>query len=264
MAGPTNHMFLQSIMLNKDVTVSEIVSKDYRTADVFRKYGIEYCCGGKQPLHTACEVNGLDTELVLSELLEATRDVKISSADIDFNDWDIDFLTDYIVNVHHRYIRRGLPQLKDHLDRFAEGHKKKFEYVEELQRSVNQFSRTVLVHMEQEEEIIFPYIRQIAHAYHSRASYASLLVRTLRKPVDDIMQHEHDVTAKMLRRWREITNNYTVPSHACVSHQVVFKKFREVDNEIVQHLFLENNILFPKAINMEKELLHTNNEQDSF
>ena len=254
-------MFLQSFTLNKDVTVSEIVHKDYRTADVFRKYGIEYCCGGKYPLHTACEMQGVDTDSVMKELEEATRDVKISSADLNFNDWDIDFLTEYIVNVHHQYVRRALPQLKEHLDRFAEGHKKKFDYVEELQRSVNSFNKTVLVHMDQEEEIIFPYIRQIAHAYHSRASYASLLVRTLRKPVDDIMQHEHDVTARMLKRWRDVTNNYTPPPHACVSHQVVFKKFREVDNDLVQHLYLENNILFPKAISMEKELLHNKNEE---
>jgi len=263
MPGPTNNMFLQSILLTKDETVSDIVHRDYRTADVFRQHEIEYCCGGKLPLHVACEMKGLDTEKILKELEQVTRDVRISSSELDFNDWDIDFLTDYLVNIHHQYVRKALPQLKDHLDRFADGHKKKFAYLEELQKSVNQFSRTVLVHMDQEEEIIFPYIRQIAHAYHSRASYASLLVRTLRKPVEDIMQHEHDVTSKMLKRWRELTNNYTTPSHACISHQVVFKKMREVDNDIVQHLHLENNYLFPKAISMEKELLH-NNEPDSF
>ncbi len=262
MAATTHNMFLNSIPIDKDMTVHDIVSRDYRTADVFRKYEIEYCCGGKLPLQIACDNRGVDTDKVIRDLQQATRDIQISSSNIDFNDLDIDFITDFIVNVHHQSIRKALPQLKLHLDQFAEGHKKKFPYIEELQRSVNQFSKTVLVHMEQEEEIIFPYIKQIAHAYHSRASYASLLVRTLRKPVDDIKQHEHDVTARMLKRWRELTDNYTAPAHACISHQVVFKKFREVDNDIVQHLFLENEILFPKAINMEKELLH-NNGQDS-
>lgn len=258
----THNMFLQNILFDKDMSVHDIVTKDYRTAEIFRKYDLEFCCGGKLPLQVACDNKGLDADRVLNDLNLVTRDVRISSADIDFNDWDIDFITDYIVNVHHQTIRKSLPQLKAHLDQFAEGHKKKYAYVEELQRSVNQFSKSVLVHMEQEEEIIFPYIKQIAHAYHSRASYASLLVRTLRKPVDDIMQHEHDVTARMLRHWRELTNNYTPPQHACLSHQVVFKKFKEVDNDLVQHLHLENEILFPKAINMEKELLH-NNGQDS-
>ncbi len=262
MAITSNNMFLQSIPIDKDMSVHDIVSRDYRTADVFRKYDIEFCCGGKLPLQIACDNKGVDTDKVIRDLHLVTRDIRISSANLDFNEWDIDFITDYIVKVHHQYIRKALPQLKVQLEQFAEGHKKKFEYLEELLRSVNQFGKTVLVHLEHEEEIIFPYIKQIAHAYQSRASYASLLVRTLRKPVDDIMQHEHDVTARMLKRWRDLTSNYTTPQHACISHQVVFKKLRELDNDIVQHLHLENDILFPKAISMEKELLH-NNGQDS-
>ena len=261
MGVTTNNMFLQSEAIDKDMSVHEIVSKDYRTADIFRKYGIEFCCGGKLALKIACDNRGVDTDMVIKDLHMVTRDLRISSANLDFNEWDIDFITEYIVNIHHQYTRKAIPLLKIQLDQFAEGHKKKFEYLEELVRSVNQFGKTVLVHMEHEEEIIFPYIKQIGHAYHSRASYASLLVRTLRKPVDDIMQHEHDVTARMLKRWRELTNNYTPPPHACVSHQVVLKKLRELDNDIVQHLYLENDILFPKAISMEKELLH-NNGQD--
>jgi regulator of cell morphogenesis and NO signaling len=249
------NMFLHPFSPEAGLTVAEIVTKDYRTADVFRKYGIEYCCGGRSSLKMACEANGVNLQKLSKELEEVTRDVQIPG-NFNFNDWDIDFLTDYLVNVHHYYLRKNLPQLQDHLERFAEGHRKKFPYVEELQRSVNQLVRTLNPHLEQEEEIIFPYIRQIGHAYHSRASYASLLVRTLRKPVEDIMQHEHDNTVKVVKRWRELTDNYTLPPHACVSHQVVFKKLREVDNDLCQHLHLENNILFPKAINMEKELLH--------
>jgi regulator of cell morphogenesis and NO signaling len=248
------NMFLHPFGLEKGLMVAEIVSKDYRTADVFRKYGIEYCCGGKLPLQSACEVKGVSLDRVLTELEEVTRDVQIPG-NFNFNEWDIDFLTDYLVNIHHQYLRKNLPQLQDHIERFAEGHRKKYPYVDDLQRSVNQLVRTIYPHLDQEEEIIFPYIRQIGHAYHSRASYASLLVRTLRKPVEDIMQHEHDGTVKVLKRWRDLTNDYSIPSHACVSHQVVFKKLKEIDNDLCQHLHLENNILFPKAINMEKELL---------
>jgi regulator of cell morphogenesis and NO signaling len=249
------NMFLHPFSPGAELTVAEIVAKDYRTADVFRKYGIEFCCGGKLPLKTACEAKGVNLQKLTRELEEVTRNVQIPG-NFNFNDWDIDFLTDYLVNVHHYYLRKNLPQLQDHLERFAEGHRKKYPYVDELQRSVNQLVRTINPHLEQEEEIIFPYIRQIGHAYHSRASYASLLVRTLRKPVEDIMQHEHDNTVKVVKKWRELTNDYTLPTHACVSHQVVFKKLKEVDNDLCQHLHLENNILFPKAISMEKELLH--------
>jgi regulator of cell morphogenesis and NO signaling len=148
-----------------------------------------------------------------------------------------------------------LPQLQDYVDRFADGHRKKYNYLDELQQSVIQLNRMFLPHMVQEEEIIFPYIRQIGHAYYSRESYASLLVRTLRKPVEEIMAHEHETTGRIMHRMREITNNYTPPENACLSHKVTFLKLKEVDNDFSQHLHLENNILFPKAIAMEKELL---------
>ena len=109
-----------------------------------------------------------------------------------------------------------------------------------------------------EEETLFPYIRQIAHAYYYKESYASLLVRTLGKPVENVMKHEHEIVTKALYRLRELTNDYETPENACTSHKVTFFKLREIDNDFVQHLNLENNILFPKAIVMEKEFLNKN------
>jgi regulator of cell morphogenesis and NO signaling len=247
-------MFLQPRKINSALSVSDIVAGDYRTADVFRKYGIEYCCGGKLPLHQACEMKQVDEKKIVAELEEAARDTNTSTGH-EYNEWHVDFLTDYIVNIHHHYLRIALPSLKDYVDRFAASHRDKFPYLDELQKLVNQLVKNLLPHLDQEEEIIFPYVRQIGHAYDSRESYASLLVRTLRKPVEDIMQHEHETVGKILRRLREITTNYTPPTSACISHKVTFSKLKEVDCDMVQHLHLENNILFPKAIAMEKELL---------
>lgn len=247
-------MTLHRSNVNRDASVADIVRNDYRAADVFRKYNIEYCCGGKYSLHVACQMNGVNEQQVVHDLEEAMREVNTSNT-LNFNEWHIDFLTDYIVNVHHQYLRKALPQLQDYVSRFSDGHRNKYSYLEELQRLVTQLNRIFLPHLQQEEEIIFPYIRQIGHAYYSRESYASLLVRTLRKPVEDIMAHEHEVTGKMMHRMRELTDNYTAPENACLSHKVTFLKLKEVDNDLVQHLHLENNILFPKAIAMEKELL---------
>lgn len=240
--------------IDRSQTVADIVREDYRAADVFRKYNIEYCCGGKYPLHMACHINGVNEEQLILELEHATRDANTSNT-LDFNGWSIDFLTDYIVNVHHQYLRKALPRAIDHVDRFAEGHRKKFSYLDELQGVVNQLQKNFIPHLAHEEDIIFPYIRQISHAYHSQESYASLLVRTLRKPVEDMMAHENDMTGRLLIRMRGLTENYSTPENACISHRVTFNKLRELDSDIVQHMHLENNILFPKAIAMEKELL---------
>ncbi|MFZ9387937.1 MAG: DUF542 domain-containing protein [Chitinophagaceae bacterium] len=240
--------------INREVSVAEIVSGDYRTADVFRKYSIEYCCGGKFSLRIACQMNGVDEEMLVRELEEATQEINVSNT-LNFNEWHIDFLTDYIVNVHHDYLRKALPQLLDYVNRFADGHRSKYGYLDELQKTVVQLHRMFMPHLQQEEEIIFPYIRQIGHAYYSRESYASLLVRTLRKPVEQIMANEHETTYRLIQRLRELTDNYTTPPNSCLSHRVTFAKMKEVDNDLVQHLRLENEILFPRAVAMERELL---------
>lgn len=247
-------MFLRTYSIPGDALVTDIVKKDYRSADVFRKYGIDYCCGGKWPLNIACEMRGLDVDNVVADLQKTMRDIAVSP-NLDFENWEIDFLTDYIVQVHHRFMEKFLPDLKEHLEKFVEGHVEKFPYLEKVQNLFHQLYKEVLPHMKHEEEIIFPYIRQIAHAYKNRESYAGLLVRTLRKPIELVMDSEHETFGKSLITMRELTGQYTPPSHACINHVVVLKKLEQLDDDITQHIYLENDILFPRAIAMEKELL---------
>ena len=247
-------MFLQTININNNSLVNDIVTQDYRTAAVFRKYGIEYSCDGKWSLETACKTRGLDTGLIREELELSMRNISISNA-IDFSEWDIDFLIDYIINVHHQYLKRTLPEVKDYLEKFIEEHKEKYNYLEVLQKIFMQMSKEIFPHMQKEEEIFFPYIKQIAHAYYNKESYAGLLVRTLRKPVKEFMMHEHELVGVKLLKIRELTNNYFIPEKACISYKVTLSKLRELDNDLFQHIHLENTILFPKAIEMEKELL---------
>ena len=243
--------------INEELSVSNIVTGDYRTANVFRKYGIEICCGGKLPLKTVCEIKNLPIDIIKKELEESSRTICLPSS-LKFEDWDIDFLTDYIVNVHHQYLKKALPDTKNDLARFVRGHQDKFTYLPKLLEIFMDLAGYILPHLQEEEAIIFPYIRQIFHAYNSKESYAALLVRTLRKPVENVMNHENESLTTLLYQMRQLTCNYTAPEKACTSHRVVFSKLLEIDNDLVQHLYLENNILFPGAIAMEKELLERN------
>jgi regulator of cell morphogenesis and NO signaling len=249
-------MFQNSYKIEPSSFVTDIVTNDYRTADVFRKYGIDFCCGGKWPLDSVCKSKELETESVIIELEKIVRQTP-SNAAVEFDSWDLDFLADYILNIHHRYLKKALPEIKEQTKKFLDGHRKKFPDLEELEIIVNRFLKDMPPHMKQEEEIFFPYIKQIDHAYRGREPYAQLLIRTLRKPIEEIMLREHEETGSNLRRLRMITNNYTPPANACLAHKVTFAKFRELDSDLVQHIHLESNILFPKAIAMEKELLHS-------
>lgn len=201
-----------------------------------------------------CEMKGLELVPLLEELTEAARLISIPSA-LPYHTWKVDFLTDYIINIHHHYLRQALPSIHTQLQHFVNEHKKKYPFLFELLESFNMLKKTMLPHLDQEEEIIFPYILQIAHAYESRESYASLLVRTLRKPVEALMEHEHEFTGKILNRFRSLTDQYTPPENACTSHKLSYLLLKELDADLVQHMYLENEVLFPRAIAMEKELL---------
>ena len=235
--------------------VTDIVKYDYRTADVFRRYDIDFCCGGKWPLDVVCQNKNLDTQEVIAELQKIVRQ-SASNAALDFDSWDIDFLADYIFNVHHRYLKKALVEATEQANKFLDGHRTKFPELQEIEVIMSQFMKAMPPHMKQEEEIFFPYIKQIYHAHKHRESYARLLIRTLRKPLEEVMQKEHEITGSNLNKLRKITNNYTPPDNACLTHKITFAKLKELDQDLVQHIHLESNILFPKAIKMEQELLH--------
>ena len=251
-------MFLKELELDSQATVAEIVRKDYRTADVFLKHGIEYCCGAKWPLATVCMMKGIEEKVLAEELQKASRTVLLPSA-LSFENWNVDFLVDYIINIHHHYLEKTLPDLEIVLTDFTLDHSKKYPYLSTLQTLFNEFHNECLLHLKYEEEVIFPYTRQIAHAFKNRDSFAHQLVRTLRKPVGKMIDQDLALFANSIYQFRELTNNYTPPEKACTNHQVMLSKLKELDNDMAQHIYLENDILFPKIIAMEKELLAADN-----
>lgn len=249
-------MLLKPFTINNESFVTDLVLQDYRTSSVFRKYGIDYCCGGRVPLQMACHIRGLDIDLVKRELIDSVRNIQVP-ASTNFREWKTDFLVDYLIHVHHSYLLKNFPDLIETLESFVNGHKTKYPFLPRLLETIYQLRDDLLPHLEHEEKIIFPYIKQIVHAYESNESYASLLVKTLRKPIDTMMTQEHEYISKRLHTLRELTSHYTPPPNACISHKVSFAKLQELDADLVQHLFLENEILFAKTIEIEKELLAT-------
>jgi len=233
-------------------TVSDIVRSDYRTADVFRKHGIDYCSGGEKLLEI-CATQNLNYNLILKELEAATKTITISNS-LHFSEWKISFLIDYIMNVHHAYMHEAIPALESSLVSFIEDHEKKHSQVNKILFLFRELSVLLVTHSRHEEEIIFPYIRQIESTYRRRETYGNLFVRTLRKPLSNI-EKEHDVILSVLKEIQALSNNYTCPSNACADQSAIYSKLNEFHCDMLQHTHLEDNILFPKAIEMEKELL---------
>lgn len=237
------------------LTISDIVRKDYRTADVFKKYGINYCCGGNSTLEEACRIKNLDLSGIEKELNAVAKDIVIPSS-LRFDEWSVDFLVDYITNVHHAYLKYSLPALEITLQSFVNGHRKKFPFLDRLLETYNGLAELLLEHVNEEEQKIFPYIKQISHTHKNREIYGRLFVKTLSKPLSQVLESDHKRISAQLIQLRNISNQYQFNDAACTNHRVVFQKLKELDSDIVQHKFLENSVLFPKAINMERELLN--------
>jgi len=239
--------------LNCNATVSEIVRADYRAADVFKKHGINYCCSGQVMLQQACDMRKISYEEVVAELGMATRSMRLPNS-LQFGEWKMDFLADYISNVHHAYLYNMLPDLGNRMSSFIEGHKKKFPVLLEMQCTFSELSRILLMHMPLEDEIIFPYIKQIEAARRRNEPYGHLFVRTLRKPLGEV-EKVHEEISSLLKQLKVTSNDFNFPSNACTNHQVVYHKLREFYDDMVQHIHLENNILYPKVIETERQLL---------
>ncbi|MBA2498270.1 MAG: DUF542 domain-containing protein [Chitinophagaceae bacterium] len=247
--------------MNKDIVgvgdsdiVTDLVKRDYRTADIFQRFGIDFCCGGKLPLNIVCRNKAVDLEELKKALNEVSLTHFLSSTNA-YNEWSIDFMLDFIVNVHHDYLRKTLPVIEKYITVFASGHSRKFPFLAELESEFYKLGAVMLPKLQEEEDIIFPYIRQIAHAYQNMEPYARLLVKTLRKPLDTLMFHNQEFTSHTFSEVRRLTNNYSITTDSCTTQQVLYKKIEELEMDLFQHIFLENNILYPKTIAMEKELL---------
>jgi regulator of cell morphogenesis and NO signaling len=240
------------LMQDFDKTISDIVRSDYRTADVFKKHGINYSASDGKLLET-CASQNLDYNLILEELISATKTITIPNT-LHFSEWKISFLIDYIINVHHAYMHMALLSLESSLAAFVEDHKKKSPEVSKILLLFRELSALLVTHSRHEEEIIFPYIRQIESTHRRKETYGNLFVRTLRKPLSNI-EKEHEVILSILREIESLTNNYTCPSSAGADQSVIYNKLSEFYRDMLQHTHLEDNILFPKAIEMEKELL---------
>lgn len=244
---------MKSFSIDPANSIVTIVQEDYRTADIFIKYGINYCCEGTISLQDACNSRNLDLDEVKTKL-EKAQQKTIVLHPFDYSKWKVDFLIDYIINVHHAYLENIMPVLLEQVTSFVNKHKKEYPYLLDVLKTFDQLINHLTIHIRHEEEITFPYMKQIDNAYKRKESYGNLLVRTLRKPLIN-HEDEHLKLNTLFSKLKELTNNYSSPANACINLQVIFHKLEEFDDDMTQHKYLEDEVLFPKVMKMEKELL---------
>ncbi|HVU56417.1 MAG TPA: iron-sulfur cluster repair di-iron protein [Puia sp.] len=224
-------------------TVGEIAASDIRKADVFREMGIDFCCGGKMTLKEAARKAGI-TETQLKEALEKAPPARASHPQHDFSNWDIVFLADYIYNVHHRYIKENAPVLENLAMKVASRHGAQHPELILLSEGIRDFLHHLLSHLDKEENILFPIIRQLAAKKYNGDEHINISA-----PIR-VMEKEHHEAGDELKQFRQLTHDYDLPANACNSYTYLFEKLKEFEDDLFQHIHLENNILFPKALQL--------------
>lgn len=231
-------------------TVGALAAADYRKAEVFRKMGIDFCCGGSKTLKQASEQAGI-SEAVLKHALQEADKTPASHLQ-DFSQWDAGFLADYIINTHHRYVKDNAAIISALAQKVAQHHGNAHPELIELAARTGLFLNDLLSHLAKEEETVFPAIKQLAGRGKGLSATPDACTVSIAAAIDN-MEEEHEAAGDDLRFFRDLSSNYSLPPDACNSYAYLFEKMKEFESDLFLHIHLENNILFPRAIRLEEE-----------
>ena len=238
-----------SVMTAK--TVREIALEFPGSTRVFEKLGIDYCCGGGQRLEQACQSANLPLEQVIDSLEMADIAARSTQKDRDWQREPLSDLVAHIQNTHHKYTREAIARLGPLANKVYSVHGKNHSELAEIRIAFGVLSQELTTHMLKEDSVLFPHIVRMEESVIQKEPVLPPPFGTVRNPVA-MMMHEHDVAGIALRDLRRASNGYTAPPDACVSYQTLYQALAEFETDLHQHIHLENNILFPRAIEMER------------
>lgn len=236
--------------IKEDNTVAEIVVKNIKAAHIFKKYGIDFCCGGGITLEKACAKNNANLDALIAEIEDLENS---TSKSYNYSKWELDFLVDHIINIHHTYVEESIPILLQYANKVAKVHGHHYSELIEINQLVENVVKELAAHMKKEELILFPYIKHLVKASREETEPKPPHFGTIENPIQ-MMHEEHDYAGDVFKRIAVLTNNYKTPEGACNTFKALYSKLEEFEQDLHQHIHLENNILFPKAITLKKQL----------
>ncbi|SFB03267.1 iron-sulfur cluster repair di-iron protein [Algoriphagus aquimarinus] len=233
--------------------IGELVAQDYRFATVFQQNKIDFCCQGNRTIEEACAKKSVNIDQLIEELKAASSSDEASSTD--FNSWPLDLLATYIEKKHHRYVESRITEIKPMLAKIVKVHGDLHPELLEVEELFLGSAGELTAHMKKEEFILFPFVQKMVVAAAGKSELTPSHFGSVENPVE-MMKHEHEAEGERFRKIAELTNDYTPPVGACTTYMVTFSLLKEFEQDLHLHIHLENNILFPKAIELEKSLVY--------
>ncbi len=225
----------------ENALLGDLVTEDFRVAEVFKQAGLDFCCGGKKTLSQACREKNLNVKAIEEEIRAIGQAPALSN--VNFKDWEPGFLADYIINTHHKYVLKTLPELLYYTGKIASVHGTQHPELIEVKKLFTEINKELLQHLQKEEEVLFPAIKSAIQK--STGELQSVIRSEIER-----MSNEHEFAGGAMDKINELTAGYMVPQDGCNSYQVAFKMLRQFEDDLHIHVHLENNILYPKALKL--------------
>ena len=238
--------------ISTNTPVGEVVKLNFKTAQLFQANRIDYCCGGQKTISEACSAAGIKPEPLIEQLEQMAGQTDPDSLYID--NLQLDELSDYIIKRHHSYVRNTIPFLKQNLDKICDVHGDHHPELFEVRELFDGSAGALTVHMQKEELMLFPYIKKLAVAKREDALPGKSPFGTVSNPISAMLA-DHDNEGRRYERIAELTGDYSIPEDACTTYRVTLSQLQDFERDLHRHIHLENNILFPKAAELEAELV---------
>ncbi len=229
-------------------TVREIALEQPSSIRVFEEYGIDYCCGGRKPLAEACAAKNVEVDALIAALEAASITPDVATEDWATN--SLASLSAHIVSTHHAYVKRELPRLAELAEKVVIRHGTMRAELSEIQAKLTQLDEELIQHLAKEELVLFPHIAKLERAISDGSNKPHGCFGTVANPIA-MMTQEHDAAGALLAEIRDLSQDFTAPEGACPTYHAFYDGLSEFEQDLHQHIHLENNILFPRAIELE-------------
>ena len=233
----------------KNDIIGNIVAQNYKAAAIFKKHEIDFCCQGNRTIEEVCNRNPSEIDSIINELIGV---IATKENPIDFQSWPIELLIDYIEKKHHKYVENKTLEIKPYLDKICDAHGENHPEILEIRNLFLKSVGELAAHMKKEELILFPFIRKMVVAKEKGSCLDFPSFGDLVNPIN-MMKEEHNDEGEYFRKIASLSNQYEPPADACNSFRITYSLLHEFEDDLHLHIHLENNILFPKALTLEKE-----------
>jgi regulator of cell morphogenesis and NO signaling len=237
--------------IETSITVGELAAKLPQATRVLERFDIDYCCGGGQSLADACRFRAIEIQEVVNAIEESLRTQWVARNYADLGQQE---LVEHIVNTHHAFTRSEIERLAALLNKVVSAHATRHPELLDVQKTFGDLAQDLLPHLVKEETCLFPYVVKLESFGPQGIARPTAHFGTVQNPVR-MMLFEHDLAGQLLRELRRITSEYAIPGDACASYNALYEGIQEFEADLHQHIHLENNVLFPRAIQAEADLV---------